>query len=325
MLSNSLKAATAPADRALSASIAKIKEWSGMTVTYERVDAGYTNFNFLIHIKELGLTGFAKVVGPGTEAFIDRKVAHEAAVLASDLGIGPSLIGYVEEDDFEVYEFLEGYRCFTIADMTDSDLAGTVMNCYAKMHAAPALSGSNPWDQQIESLVDQIEAVGADRPGDLTDLLWQKERARQAIGHSGILSVPCYNDGYVTNYMRNDGSDVRIIDWEYGANNDPYWDLATYFFESFADRSTQKRLLCIYNSEAGANEMARIDLFVPLVCLKWGLWASLQSSVSQIDFDYLKYADILFMRARHLMRQERWEDALDMLWAGSRPITSGRC
>ncbi|MBO6637981.1 MAG: phosphotransferase family protein [Roseitalea sp.] len=325
MLSNSLNAATTPADRALSASLAKIKKWSGMTVTYERVGAGYTNFNFLVHIKELELTGFAKVVGPGTEAFIDRKVAHEAAVLASDLGIGPSLIGYVEEDDFEVYEFLKGYRCFTIADMTDPDLAGKVMNCYAKMHAAPALSGSDPWDQQIGSLVDQIEALGADRPDDLADLLWQKARAKQAIGHSGTLSAPCYNDGYVTNYMRNDAGDVRIIDWEYGANNDPYWDLATYFFECFADRPLQRKLLDSYNPAAGANEMARIDLFIPLVCLKWGLWASLQSSISKIDFDYLKYADILFMRARHLMRQEGWEIALDTLWAGGRPPTSSRC
>ena len=311
MLSNPLTAARSPEDRALSASIAKIEKWNGTTVTYERVDAGYTNFNYLVHIEELSITGFAKVVGPGTEAFIDRKVAHETAVLAASFGIGPALIGYVEEDDFEVYEFLEGYRCFTIADMTDPELAGKVMNCYARIHAAPLLSGSNPWDRQITSLVEQIEAADADRPEDLSDLLWQKERARCAIERSGTLFAPCYNDGYVSNYMCNDAGDVRIIDWEYGANNDPYWDVATYFFESFADRPTRERLLQAYNPNAGEDDRARVELFVPLVCMKWGLWASLQASVSEIDFDYLKYADILFMRARHLMCKERWEHALE--------------
>ncbi len=297
-------------DLALAASISKITKWNGMHVTYQRVNAGFTNFNYLVHIDELDLTGFAKVVGPGSEAFINRTIAHEAAVLASEAGIGPALIAYIKEDDFEVYEFLDNFRCFTIADMIAPDLAGKIMDCYAKIHAAPPLSGSNSWAQQIDDLCEQLQAENADRPEDLADLLWQRDRARAAIQRCGIVSAPCYNDGYVTNYMRNDQGDVRIIDWEYGANNDPYWDLATYFFESFSDRATRRRLLKRYDPSAGVREMARIDLFIPMVCLKWGLWASLQASVSEIDFDYLKYADILFMRARHLICQESWEDAL---------------
>lgn len=310
MLSNNLANATTDEDKALAASMSKIEMWKGMEITYERVNAGFTNFNYLVHICDLNLTCFAKVVGPGTEAFIDRDVAHEAAVVASDVGIGPALLAYVEEDDFEVYEFLGDYRCFTVADMTDPILAARVMDCYTKVHGSPPLSKSNTWIEQIQALCDQIEEVDADRPTDLDDLLWQKGRAQAAIEKSGSLSTPCYNDGYVTNYMRNERGEVRIIDWEYGANNDPYWDLATYFFESFADEQTRKRLLLHYNPTAGEKEIARITLFIPLVCLKWGLWASLQATVSEIDFDYLKYADILFMRARHLMKQEDWEKAL---------------
>ncbi|VAW15659.1 hypothetical protein MNBD_ALPHA11-468, partial [hydrothermal vent metagenome] len=112
------------------------------------------------------------------------------------------------------------------------------------------------------------------------------------------------------NYMMNDNNELRIIDWEYGANNDPYWDLASYFFESFADTQARHRLLHIYEPDAGRQEDARITLYLPLVCLKWGLWASLQSSISLIEFDYLKYADILFMRTRYLMGQDGWVKAL---------------
>jgi thiamine kinase-like enzyme len=310
MLKNLLEHALSPEDQALAKSVAKIAAWNDTTISYERVNAGFTNFNYLIHIKELDLTGFAKVVGPGTEAFINRKVAHEAAILSSDTGIGPAVIAYVQEDDFEVYEFLSDYRCFTITDMSDPVLAGKAMDCYAKIHKSPLLSKPNTWIQQIHSLCKELEHEGADRPEDFDDLLWQMNRAEIAIAGSGSLSTPCYNDGYVTNYMRNEAGDVRIIDWEYGANNDPYWDIATYFFESFADQNTRKALLRRYNPKAGASEDARINIFLPLVCLKWGLWASLQASISEIDFDYLKYADILFMRARHLMYQETWERAL---------------
>jgi len=310
MFPNRLSNAASVEDRALAASFAKIEKWKGMEFTYERVNAGFTNFNYLVHIKELDLTCFAKVVGPGTEAFIDRKVAHEAAVAASNAGIGPALLAYVEEDDFEVYEFLSGFRCFNVSDMINPALAAKVMECYAKVHASPPLSKSNTWIEQIDSLCDQIEAVKADCPPDFDDLLWQKCRAQKAIEKAGSLSTPCCNDGYVTNYMRNELGDVSIIDWEYGANNDPYWDLATYFFEAFADEEARKTLLLRYNSEAGEKEIARINLFIPLICMKWGLWASLQATISEIEFDYLKYADILFMRARHFMRQEEWEKAL---------------
>ncbi|MEZ5824925.1 MAG: choline kinase family protein [Geminicoccaceae bacterium] len=305
-----LSDATSPEDKALAASMMKIEKWKGLAMTYQRVNAGFTNFNYLVRIEDLDLTCFAKVVGPGTEAFIDRAVAHEAAVIASNTGIGPALLAHVEEDDFEVYEFLEDFRCFNISDMIDPDLSARVMECYARIHNSPLLSGTNGWDRQIGTLLDQISAENADHPEDLDDLLWQKERVREAVERSGIHLAPCYNDGYVTNYMRNARGEVRIIDWEYGANNDPYWDLATYFFESFADEATQCRLLQHYDPAAGAREMARISLYIPLVCMKWGLWASLQASVSRIEFDYLKYADILFMRARHGMRQERWEKAL---------------
>ena len=310
MLKHQLSDARSKEDKALAASLRKIANWNGLSLSYERVNAGFTNFNYLIYIEELDLTGFAKVVGPNTEAFIDRAVAHEAAVLAAKCGIGPALIGYVEEDDFEVYEFLDDYQCFTIADMIDPNLSGKVIDAYATFHNSPPLSQANSGFQQIETLLDQLSAANADRPEDLDDFLWQADRARAAVTASGELSAPCYNDGYVTNYMKNAAGEIRIIDWEYGANNDPFWDLATYFFEAFADRETRRHLLRRYDRNAGEQEDARVDLYLPLVCVKWGLWASLQSSISSIDFDYLKYADILFLRARHLMRQESWEIAL---------------
>ena len=316
MLENKLAEATSPEDTALLTSMLKIEKWRGMNITYERVNAGFTNFNYLVHIGEFDLTCFAKVVGPGTEAFIDRGVAHEAAETAARAGIGPAILAYVKEDDFEVYEFLNDFRCFTISDMTNPDLAAKVMDCYAKIHCSPPLSKSNTWVTQILDLHRQIEQVGADRPPDLDHLMWRFERARSAVELAGANLVPCYNDGYVTNYMRNAAGDVRIIDWEYGANNDPYWDIATYFFESFADRETRERLLLHYKPDAGQNERARIDLFIPLICMKWGLWASLQASISEIEFDYLKYADILFMRARYLMDQDEWERGLETLIIG---------
>ncbi len=311
MLRQAMNTARTGAERSLEASLAKIEDWQGLTITYQRVDAGLTNFNFLVHVAELDRKYFAKVVGPNTEVFINRQVAHEAAVLSGSCGVGPVIAQYVAEDDFEVYDFLTGFRNFTVTDMLDPRTSARVMQAYAKIHAGAPLSATKTGFEQIREHADQAREAGADAPHDLQDLLALMARAEAALVGSDMALVPCFNDCYVTNYMVNDDHDLRIVDWEYGANNDPYWDLASYFFESFADTDTRRRLLKTYKPEAGTREEARVTLYLPLVCLKWGLWASLQASISSIEFDFLKYADILFMRSRYLMGQDAWAAALD--------------
>lgn len=310
MLKQKMNTAQTEAERSLEASLLKITDWQGLTITYQRVNAGYTNFNYLVHVAEQDRMYFAKVVGPNTEVFINRKVAHEAAVLSGECGVGPTIAQYIEEDNFEVYDFLEGFRNCTITDMLDPDVSAKVMQGYAKIHAGAPLSATKTGFEQIREHAEQVIEAGADSPPDFEELMAKMERAEAAIVASGMNAVPCFNDCYVTNYMVNDAKELRIIDWEYGANNDPYWDLASYFFECFADADTRSSLLKNYKADAGAKEEARITLYSPLVCLKWGLWASLQSSISSIEFDYLKYADILFLRARYLMGQEAWIKAL---------------
>ncbi len=313
MLAQKMNTATSEAERSLEASLNKISDWQGQTITYQRVNAGYTNFNYLVHVAEQGRTYFAKVAGPNTEVFINRQVAHEAAVLSATTGVGPNIAQYIEEDNFEVYDFLEGYRNCTITDMLDPEVAQKVMQGYAKIHAGAPLSATKTGFAQIREHAEQVLAAKADAPLDMAELMARVDEVEAAIMAAGFTPVPCFNDCYVTNYMVNNAREMKIIDWEYGANNDAYWDLASYFFECFADAQTRSHLLKSYKPDAGAKEDARITLYAPLVCIKWGLWASLQSSISSIEFDYLKYADLLFLRARYLIGQPAWKAALTAL------------
>jgi hypothetical protein len=53
-----------------------------------------------------------------------------------------------------------------------------------------------------------------------------------------------------------------------------------------------------------------VRLYAGVAAVVWGLWASLQAVISAIAFDFAKYADLLFLRGRHAMRQPGWEEAL---------------
>ncbi|MFQ5438316.1 MAG: phosphotransferase family protein, partial [Paracoccaceae bacterium] len=164
--------------------------------------------------------------------------------------------------------------------------------------------------QQIEQHLASVFRLGARLPPDLDYLLWQAGRAEAAVMASGHDLSPCFNDGYISNYMVNATGDVRIIDWEYASNNDPVWDLAIFCMECFFNAATRNEIVEEYYGTLRHDVLARIDAYEALVCLKWGLWAALQAVVSRIPFDFCKYADLLFMRARGVMRHPRFEAAL---------------
>jgi thiamine kinase-like enzyme len=103
---------------------------------------------------------------------------------------------------------------------------------------------------------------------------------------------------------------VKIIDWEYGSNNDPYWDLAMLATENFFTRPIIREILEIHDGAATPATEARIVLYAGAACVTWALWAALQAKISSLPFDFAKYSELLFLRARYAMRPHLWEEAL---------------
>ena len=102
-----------------------------------------------------------------------------------------------------------------------------------------------------------------------------------------------------------------LIDFEYSDYNPRGFDLANHFCEwmfnyhsdtphlgniaSFPTSAEQVTFCEAYlnskDEEAIGKLMEEIAIYVPASHLFWGLWAMIQSSSSNIDFDYLKYAE----------------------------------
>ena len=113
--------------------------------------------------------------------------------------------------------------------------------------------------------------------------------------------------------MVDDAKNVRIIDWEYAANNDQYWDLSLLAFENFFDKEKIREMIAIHDDVCTPAAEAKVTLYGVVVGVTWGFWAALQARISAIPFDFAKYSDLIFLRTRHHMRQTAWEDALGTL------------
>jgi thiamine kinase-like enzyme len=303
--------ATTPAEQQIEAAIARIPDWQQRPLTYERINGGITNLNWKIRLEDADIHYFMKIPGKGTEHFIDREIAYEAALKVGSIGHAPKVLHYLPEGGIEVHEFLEGFRSCSVGDLLDETIRGNIVRTYKAIHESQTLSRTKTGFDQLDERLAQAREHGGRMPRDLDYLLWQCERSRQAVSAAGMTLAACFNDAYVTNYMVDANRDVKIIDWEYASNNDPYWDLAMFSFETFlAGTDTMREIIEIHDGRYTRAADQRVFLYAGAAVVTWGLWAAMQARISDVPFDFAKYSDLLFMRARQVMRHPRWEEAL---------------
>jgi thiamine kinase-like enzyme len=285
---------------------------SGDRFTIGRINGGFTNFNWMATATD-GTSYFVKSPGAHTSLFIDRRVARDASFKAGEIGCAPRLHYTDPENGAEIYEFLDGYRSATITDMFDDAVVARVVEGYKSVHSTQTFLATSTGFNQIDDHLRQIVECGAPMPPTAPLLASAIEDARLAVTASGLDLCGCYNDGHITNYMINDSGDVKIIDWEYAANNDRYWDIALFSFETFMWDERLKHLIEEYDGRWSAQADARLYVYRALVCVKWSLWAALQAHLSSLHFDFRKYSEFLLMRAKHAIGQDTWAQALRTL------------
>ncbi|MGY4309386.1 thiamine kinase-like enzyme [Bradyrhizobium sp. USDA 4369] len=299
-----------PEEIELERRLQQVPSWAGRKMNISRIHAGITNLNWIVSLDGESVRYFAKVPGANTELFIDRSLAQEAAEKAAGAGCAPGVVFVAADSGVEVHEFLEGYRSCSVADLLDPEVRRNVAAAYRSIHATQSLSRTKTGFEQLRERLSQVRQHDGRLPRDLDYLLWQCDRAERAISAAGMDLCMCFNDAYVTNYMVDAGRRVKIIDWEYASNNDPYWDLSLFAGETFLDESALRELIEHHDGAYSRQAEARIVLYGGVGMLTWSFWAALQSRISSLPFDFAKYAELLALRARAAMLSPRWEEAL---------------
>ncbi len=299
----------------ISGALSQVPLLAGRDLVAERINGGITNINWRVVDRGSGETFFVKQHGPGTASYIDRQTALSAARIAAAKGVGPQVLFYDEDLGIEVHEFLQGFVSCGVQDAQNQQIRARIMAGYKNIHDDLVLEKANTGLAQFEDFAARVtpESTGNSPllPRDLDQMLWQGRRAAAAITASGIDLKGCLNDAYISNYMRNDSGEIRFIDLEYAAANDPYWDIAMFSFETFFDDlHGLASMLEMYEGQARPDALARTYLYIGVAITRWGLWAIHQSLTSPITFDYAKYSRTLMSRARRQMGSPNWEWAL---------------
>jgi ethanolamine kinase len=137
------------------------------------------------------------------------------------------------------------------------------------------------------------------------------------FGHCDLLSanVIILPKARVTNgFKKSDPKTVRFIDYEYATACPVAFDIANHFaewggydcdytmlpnqsvrssfLEEYLATSTMGSRRTRVEDDAVRSMLKQVDDFRGIPGLYWGIWALIQATISQIDFDYASYAEV---------------------------------
>lgn len=295
------------AERRVEDVLVQIERWQGRTVTYAPVLGGLQNSNWRITVDGLDTRYFLKIPGDGSDAFIDRTLANEAARRAGDRGIGAEMVHFDPATGVEVIEFLEGYRACTNGDFKRPEVPREIIGIYRTLHDGGLLSGTKTMFDMIEEHLDQAREIGVQLPADAELILGEYQQAKSALQASGLDLVACHNDPMPGNFLVADGKPMRMVDYEFASNNERAYELALLIVEMFYGEEQALELIEDFYGRADFATCARVQVCCALADTKWGLWAVVNQQLNTTwDFDYHKYGLWKLMRARLKMSDPRW-------------------
>ena len=212
---------------------------------------------------------------------IDREHEYANTVAAATAGVGAPVLHYCAGEGLTV-GFLPG-RTLSDADLHDPAVLGRVAAACRRLHAGPRFA--NDFDMfEVQARYRRVVAEHGFRlPPRYDAFLPAVAAVREALGPR--VTVPCHNDLLAEN-MLDDGTRVRLVDYEYSGNNDACFELGNIWSEASLPTELLDVLVAAYFGRPRPVQVARARLFGLVAKYGWTLWASIQDGSSPMDFDF---------------------------------------
>ncbi len=254
------------------------------------LSGGITNHNFKVDVH--GETFVLRMGGAQTAVLgIDRRVEHEASLRAAEVGLGPEVAGFLEEEGWLVTRFIDG-RPIPTEEMRRPETIRRVAAALRKFHDAEPIPGRFDAHAVVEEYCREANARGVDVPSAYAAAHEMSERIRRVRGAQPL--APCHNDLLNANFL-DDGA-IRIVDWEYAGMGDRFFDLANLSVNHEFGAAEDAVLLDAYFDDASEERLASLAMMKFMSDFREAMWGVLQSGISELDFDFHGYASKHFDR-----------------------------
>jgi thiamine kinase-like enzyme len=283
---------------------AKVSLWRGRPVTISPLSGGLTNENYLVECE--GTRYVMRLPGQSTDLLsIDRENEVYNTKAAASTGIAPRVLEHLAGTDVMVLEFIDGPTMSAKA-LQSQEMPARMAQSFHRLHAAPRFLHDFNMFRLIEYYLRIVEEHAVTIPDDYRDWLRTVNAIERAVAVAALPSVPCHNDLLCENFI-DDGTALRIVDYELSGNNDPCFDLGNTAQEAEFDQELRAALCEAYFGKRDVRQLARMNLFALMSDVGWTLWGAIQNKISAVDFDFRAYYAGRWERALEVLRSDRVE------------------
>jgi thiamine kinase-like enzyme len=282
---------------ALVAALQRVPVLAGREVALTPLSGGITNRNFLVTTPGATDRYVIRLAGNDTHLLgISREVEHAATVAAAGVGVGPEVTAFIRPEGYLVTRFIEGAPVSDTAVHEPATLR-RVAASLRSIHDGPAIPGIFVPLRVVEAYRALAIERGIRIPAEYELASAIGRRIELACLTAPLEPRPCHNDLLSANFI-DDGTRIRIVDWEYAGMGDPFFDLGNFSVNHDLGPDEDALLLATYDAVGtpAPDRLARLTLMRVVSDFREAIWGVLQQAISTLDVDFVAYAGARFDR-----------------------------
>ena len=273
----------------------RVPELAGVELTLTALSGGITNRNFLVTMAGRRDRYVIRLAGNDTHLLgISREVEHAATVAAAGVGVGPEVTAFIRPEGYLVTRFIEGSPVPDEVVHQPATLR-RVGESLRRIHNGPPIPGLFIPFRIVEAYRALAAARGVPIPPEYELAQSYARRIELACLTNPLDMRPCHNDLLNANFI-DDGTRIRIVDWEYAGMGDPFFDLGNFSINHGLTADEDAAVLTAYEGAVRRDRLARLTLMRTMSDFREAMWGVLQQGISALDVDFVAYAREHFER-----------------------------
>jgi thiamine kinase-like enzyme len=242
---------------------------------------------------------------------IDRTAERAAGELAARMGVGPEVVVVLEDPRCLVTRFVVG-ESMVSQELREPTAVAEVAAALRTIHACEErMSVDFSCFRIVETYAAGMADRGAVVPASYEWAVAAAHRIEAVLTGPEHEPVLCHNDLLAANFIRSPQG-IKIVDWEYAGMNDRFFDLGNFAVNNELDEAAEAELLRAYfEAPASERRLASLRLMRFMSDFREAMWGAMQSSISDLDFDFPGYCDRHFQRMRESAADGRLEQLLE--------------
>jgi thiamine kinase-like enzyme len=279
--------------------------WPGRAARVDVLGGGITNRNFKVSLDD-GVY-VLRIGGKDTELLgIDRRVEYEASLAAAAVGVGPEVVAFVEPEGYLVTRYIGGPVVGPDV-IREPEALRRVAQSLRAVHAGPPTPARFDPFRVVEAYAATAATHGVTVPPAFERARVVAARVERARGP--VPERPCHNDLLTANFI-DDGSRLRIVDWEYAGMGDVFFDLANFAVNNSLTPDETAAMLRAYFGDVRPEHERALTLMRFMSDFREAMWGVVQQALSDLEFDFRGYAEQHFERLERTASERAFRKVL---------------